>query len=66
MISVGDSSPNLPLAARITRAWCQRHGVPHHSAPYLDALVIAERFMRDAWSKDAVLALVELGGESHG
>ena len=45
---------HLPLAARITRAWCQRHGLPHHRAPYLTALGSAERFMRDAWSRDAV------------
>jgi fatty acid desaturase len=44
----------LPEAARITRAFCQRHGVLHHSVPYLSALASAERFMRDAWSKDAV------------
>jgi len=45
---------NLPLAARITRDWCQRHAIVHHSAPYLTALRSAERFMRDAWSKAAV------------
>ena len=45
---------NLPLAARVTRAWCERHGVTHHRAPYVTALRSAERFMRDAWSKDAV------------
>jgi fatty acid desaturase len=45
---------NLPLAARITRAWCLRHGLTHHRAPYLIALRNAERFMRDAWAKDAV------------
>ncbi|HEY1548984.1 MAG TPA: acyl-CoA desaturase [Kofleriaceae bacterium] len=47
---------NLPEAARITRSWCQRHGLQHHSAPYLTALASAERFMRDAWSKHAVAA----------
>jgi fatty acid desaturase len=46
--------PNLPKAARITRAWCQKNGVVHHSEPYLVALAKAERFMRDAWSKHAV------------
>jgi fatty acid desaturase len=46
--------PNLPRAAEITRAFCQRHGLTHHSVPYLRALASAERFMRDAWSKDAV------------
>jgi fatty acid desaturase len=45
---------NLPEAARITRAWCVRNGINHQSAPYLTALASAERFMRDAWSKDAV------------
>jgi fatty acid desaturase len=47
------SHHNLPRAARITRAWCQRHGLRHQSAPYLSALADAERFMRDAWSKPA-------------
>ena len=45
---------HLPLAARITQAWCERHGITYHREPYLDALVSARRFMRDAWSKDAV------------
>ncbi|HEY1815482.1 MAG TPA: acyl-CoA desaturase [Kofleriaceae bacterium] len=45
---------NLPLAARITRDWCERHGLTHHRAPYLSALASAEQFMRDAWSKAAV------------
>jgi delta8-fatty-acid desaturase len=44
----------LPMAAQITRAWCERNGVTHHSEPYLTALAKAERFMRDAWSKHAV------------
>jgi fatty acid desaturase len=47
----------LPKAARITRAWCLRHGVPHQSEPYLAALADSERFMRDAWSRHAVSAL---------
>ena len=45
---------NLPLAARITQAWCARHGVTHRSEPYLAALRSAERFMRDAWAQQAV------------
>ena len=45
---------NLPLAARVTRAWCERNGVTHQRAPYVTALRSAERFMRDAWSKHAV------------
>jgi hypothetical protein len=28
--------------------------VTHQRAPYLTALVSAERFMKDAWSKEAV------------
>jgi fatty acid desaturase len=44
----------LPMAAQITRAWCERNAVMHHSEPYLTALAKAERFMRDAWSKHAV------------
>jgi fatty acid desaturase len=47
---------NLPEAARITRAWCARNGVQYYSAPYLTALASAERFMRDAWSKGAVIS----------
>jgi fatty acid desaturase len=46
---------NLPAAARITRAWCQRHGLHHQTEPYLTALASAERFMRDAWSREAVV-----------
>ena len=49
------SHHNLPAAARITRGWCQRNGVQYFSAPYLEALASAERFMRDAWSKHAVI-----------
>jgi fatty acid desaturase len=49
---------NLPLAARVTREWCLRNGITHHREPYLVALRSAERFMRDAWSKDAVRAPV--------
>jgi fatty acid desaturase len=44
----------LAQASRITRAWCERHGLRHQSEPYLTALASAERFMRDAWSKHAV------------
>jgi fatty acid desaturase len=47
----------LPEAARITRAWCSKHGVAHQSEPYLVALASSERFMRDAWSRHAVSAL---------
>jgi fatty acid desaturase len=45
---------HLPRAAHVTRVWCERNGVTHHSEPYLTALAKAERFMRDAWSKHAV------------
>ncbi|HWU87807.1 MAG TPA: fatty acid desaturase [Kofleriaceae bacterium] len=45
---------NLPDAARITRAWCYRHGLRYHTAPYLTALATSQRFMGDAWSKQAV------------
>ena len=46
---------HLPLAARITRAWCHRHHIEHHREPYLAALRSAERFMRNAWATDAVV-----------
>lgn len=49
--------PNLPKAAGITRAWCQRNGIVHLSDPYLAALATSERFMRDAWARDAISAL---------
>ena len=45
---------NLPLAARITREWCERHGIVHRRDPYLTALRGAERFMRNAWAIEAV------------
>ncbi len=44
---------NLPLAARITRAWCQGRGVDHQAEPYLSALTTSVRFMASAWSRDA-------------
>jgi len=44
---------NLPLAARITRAWCQHRGVAHQAVPYLAALANSARFMASAWSRDA-------------
>jgi fatty acid desaturase len=50
---------NLPRAEQITRAWCQRHGLPHQRAPYLTALADSERFMRDAWSRPAVLSVLQ-------
>ena len=46
---------HLPRAARVTRAWCERHGVTHHREPYLAALRTAERFMRTAWAVDAAV-----------
>ena len=46
---------SLPLAARITRAWCEKNGLVYTTEPYLKALASAERFMRDAWAKDAVM-----------
>ena len=47
---------HLPRAARITAAWCRRHGVLYQSQPYLVALADARRFIRDAWARDAVAA----------
>ncbi|MBV8757873.1 MAG: acyl-CoA desaturase, partial [Deltaproteobacteria bacterium] len=44
---------NLPLAARITSAWCAEHGVEYHSEPYLAAFGSARRFIARAWAADA-------------
>jgi fatty acid desaturase len=44
---------NLPRAARITAAWCKRHGVTYHSEPYLVALADAASFISDAWAHEA-------------
>jgi fatty acid desaturase len=43
----------LPLAAKITSAWCARHGIPYESLPYPKALADAIRFMASAWSQEA-------------
>ncbi len=43
----------LPLAAQITATWCAREGIPHHSVPYLYALVDAAKFMAIGWDRDA-------------
>lgn len=48
---------NLPRAAQITRAWCERQGLPYITVPYLWALVDAARFMASSWSRDAVSPL---------
>jgi len=45
---------NLPRAAAITKAWCQRHGIAYQTGPYLDALVDSARFMADAYTREAV------------
>jgi len=47
---------HLPRAARITAAWCKRHGVHYQSQPYLVALADARQFIRDAWTREAVSA----------
>jgi fatty acid desaturase len=47
---------HLPRAAQITAAWCKRHGVTYHSEPYLVALADASRFIRNAWTYEAVPA----------
>jgi fatty acid desaturase len=44
---------NLPLAARITSAWCAEHGVEYRSDPYLKALASARRFIARAWAAEA-------------
>jgi fatty acid desaturase len=45
---------HLPRAAAITRAWCERHGIPYLSVPYLYALKDAGQFIARAWERDAV------------
>lgn len=47
---------NLPRAAEITRAWCEKHNVVYKSEPYLSALADAARFIRSAHEHDAVSA----------
>jgi fatty acid desaturase len=44
---------NLPRAAAITRAWCQRNGIIHLSWPYHRALFDSAKFMAEAWSLHA-------------
>jgi fatty acid desaturase len=44
---------NLPRAAEVTKAWCERHGMPYLSVPYLAALADSARFMAHAWKRDA-------------
>ncbi|HEY0191384.1 MAG TPA: acyl-CoA desaturase [Kofleriaceae bacterium] len=46
---------NLPRAAALTRAWCQRHGLPHLTWAYPAALVDSARFMATAWAQHAQL-----------
>ena len=45
---------HLPRAAAITRAWCERHGIPYFSEPYLHALRDAARYMARGWQTDSV------------
>lgn len=44
---------NLPRAAAITKAWCERHGIVYLTVPYLYALVDAAKFMAKGWDLDA-------------
>jgi fatty acid desaturase len=44
---------NLPRAAAITRAWCQKNGVTHLSVPYLWALADAAKFIGRAYEREA-------------
>jgi fatty acid desaturase len=53
---------NLPLAAKITAAWCKRHGVEYLSTPYLVALVDSAKFMADAWSRESTDPLAVRAG----
>jgi len=44
---------NLPRAAEITRAWCEKNGLKHLTAPYPVALVDSAKFMAEAWQLHA-------------
>src|SRR5262249_12891700 len=44
---------NLPLAAEITREWCQQKNVDHQAVPYVTALASSARFIASAWQRDA-------------
>ena len=45
---------NLPRAASITKAWCEKNKVVYMSGPYLAALGDAVGFISNAWTRDAV------------
>lgn len=45
---------NLPRAAAIVRPWVEARGLPYHRLPYLTALKVVTRYVRDAWRYDAV------------
>jgi fatty acid desaturase len=49
---------HLPRAAQITRAWLQQHGIEHQAMPYLPAFASSVRFMANAWTIEALEALV--------
>ncbi|MEO6775703.1 MAG: acyl-CoA desaturase [Kofleriaceae bacterium] len=44
---------NLPRAAEITRAWCQRNGILHVTSPYPTALRESALFIATAWAQQA-------------
>lgn len=44
---------NLPRAAEITRAWCEKHGIKHLTSPYPVALRDSAAFMATAWAQHA-------------
>lgn len=44
---------HLPRAAAISRAWCERHGLPYTTVPYLAALADSARTIATAWNTDA-------------
>ena len=45
---------NLPKAAAITRAWCEKHNVIYLSVPYHHALLGAAKFMADGYTRDSM------------
>lgn len=50
----GIAHQHLPQAARITKAWAARHGVPYHTVPFAAGLLDVTRYLRRAWSVDVL------------
>jgi len=44
---------SVSRAARITRKWCEREGLPYSSMPYVAALADSVDFIGTAWRRPA-------------